>query len=149
MVPKEMYFWRKAQTFLGLLHKFTLSKYQTKQTFTLGKLCRIVLHPTEILRTKTKMIEIPHDFFPDHPWKSHFLFRLTLGISTFFFNTHGNSMSMSIILQCRDSPILLLLVYTSVFIILLVIVIVLLYFQLSVIIFSLLLLLLLTILLLL
>ena len=78
----ETYFFEKN---LGISRFLTVPlKLANKSELHPWKFCKIVLHPLEILRSKTKTNEIPHDFFlitPGNytlflinPWKFRMLF---------------------------------------------------------------------------
>ena len=45
------------------------------------------------------MVEIPHDFFFDHPWKFQLLLTDPWNFHSLFFNTAGNSMSLFLCLD--------------------------------------------------
>ena len=69
-------FWKKTLEFLDLSLYFW--KFWTKQSFTFEDSVKIVLHPLEIQRLKTKTHGNSAWFFLNHSWKFHFFSNLPL-----------------------------------------------------------------------
>ena len=88
-VVGDILFW----TAPGIFHFFTLPlEISEKTKLHPWKFHKIVLHPLEIPRPKTKTTGNSSLFFLGHPWKFHFV--LTPGNSTcYFFDTLENSIS--------------------------------------------------------
>ena len=69
-------------------------KFQTKWSFTSGNSTKLCYSHWNVQGQKPRPMEVPHYFFLDHAWKSHFFFLLISAVSRFyFFNPPGNSMS--------------------------------------------------------
>ena len=68
-------------------------KFKTKHSLTLKKLHKIVWHSSEILRPKTKILEILHDFFLIKPGNTTvwcWCFPINVIIEILFFNVYIN-----------------------------------------------------------
>ena len=98
VIPEKIQIWEGSEGGWGVggedilyfsqnpLEIFTFVTLPVEKNFHLWKFWKLVWHPLEILRSKTKIHGNSTRFFLEHPWKFHFFFSWTLEFSYAIFS---------------------------------------------------------------